>query len=393
MVNKVPAFQLGKFPALYFGRGSVSQLEKLIPDYAKRVLLVTGRSSYETTDLEKKIESMLHRSKVSWDRYAVSGEPSPAIVDKGVKLHRNKNIDLVVAIGGGSIMDTGKAIAAMMLEGDYVKSFLDDVGTRKPSGKHLPYIAIPTTAGTGSEATNNAVISEFGKQGFKKSLRHTNYVPDIAIVDPELTYSCPPELTAASGMDAFTQLLESYISIKANPVTDALALSAIEVIAGSLETVYRDGTNEAARAGMAYAAYISGITLTNAGLGVIHGFAQPLGYLYPIPHGVVCGTLMATVNRFTVNKLKQELPDHWVLKKYATVGRIFKGLPQVSENDAIEFLLDKLENLTLNLKIPRLKSYGVEKTGLDSIIDQTSLKNHPINLTRQELKLILEERF
>jgi alcohol dehydrogenase class IV len=266
MVDTLPSFTLAKLPALYFGNGAINRLDKLIPAYGSLALVVTGGESYEKTGLKKTVEVLLKSAGFSAIHYPVSSEPSPIVIDRGVEICWGHDIDLVIAIGGGSVLDAGKAIAAMLTESGSVKSFLEDVGTQKPSGKRLPLIAIPTTAGTGSEATKNAVISEIGKQGFKKSLRHNNYVPDIAIVDPALTHSCPLELTAYSGMDAFTQLLESYLSVKANPVTDALALSGIEVVSRSLKKAYHNCTDSNARAGMAYAAYLSGITLTNAGL-------------------------------------------------------------------------------------------------------------------------------
>ena len=392
MVDPIPSFTLARLPALYFGDGAINRLDKLIPAYGSRALLVTGGESYEKTGLKETVEAFFKLAGINFLRYPVSGEPSPAIVDQGVELCRGRDIDLVVAIGGGSVLDAGKALAAMLTESGSVKTFLEDVGTQKPSGKRLPLIAIPTTAGTGSEATKNAVISDIGKQGFKKSLRHDNYVPDIAIVDPELTHSCPPELTAYSGMDAFTQLLESYLSVKANPVTDALALSGIEAVGRSLKKAYQNGSDSHARADMAYAAYLSGITLANAGLGVIHGYAQPLGSLFPIHHGVVCGTLMGAVNCYTVKKLRKKDPGHWALKKYAIAGRVFSGQKVLSEEEAIDLLLEEIDRLTEELAIPDLSDLNIGEDEINSIAEETSLKNHPVNLTKEELKQILKER-
>ena len=392
MVDPIPSFTLAKLPALYFGNGAINRLDKFIPAFGSHVLLVTGGGSYEKIGLKDTVEKLFKSGGLHSIRYPISGEPSPEVIDRGVEICKDRNIELVVAIGGGSVLDAGKALAAMLTESGSVKSFLEDVGTQKPSGKRLPLIAIPTTVGTGSEATKNAVISEIGKQGFKKSLRHDNYVPDIAIVDPELTHSCPPELTAYSGMDAFTQLLESYLSVKANPITDALALSGIEAVGRSLKKAFNNGFESDARADMAYAAYLSGITLANAGLGVIHGYAQPLGSLFPTHHGIVCGTLMGVVNRYSVKKLREEDPSHWALKKYAVAGRVFSGQVALSDEKAIDSLLEEIDRLTEELNIPNLSNLNIGEEELNIIAEQTSLKNHPVNLTKEELKQILRER-
>jgi alcohol dehydrogenase class IV len=274
-----------------------------------------------------------------------------------------------------------------------VKDYLEGIGSRIPTGRKVPLIAVPTTAGTGSEATQNAVLSEQGPEGFKKSLRHMNYVPDIAVVDPELTVSCPPGTTAASGMDAFTQLVESYLSTQANPFTDALAFDAIGRIYGSLEAAYRDGRNIAARSEIAYAATISGITLANAGLGVVHGFAQPLGSFFGIPHGVVCGTLMAASNRVTAKKLiSKGLSSTTAFEKYVEIGKLFTDNHTKSDAYYLDFCINALERLTSELQLPLLSDYGVEEKHFDEIVAFTGLKYHPIKLDEEDLKEILGQR-
>ncbi len=385
-------FSFTHTPKILFGSESSSKLGDEINSFGTKVLLVTGDKSYSKGMIQTQIEKILLDASLSWDRYIVKGEPSPAIIDTATSLFRSSAIDVVVAVGGGSVLDAGKAIAAMMKEEGGVKNYLEGVGSKAPSGRRLPLITLPTTAGTGSEATKNAVISEFGAGGFKKSLRHDNYVPDVSIIDPGLTIDCPPEITAASGMDAFTQLLESYVSVKATPLTDALAISGMEAISRSLGTAYHDGKNMGARTDIAYAALLSGICLANAGLGVIHGFAQPLGSLFPVPHGVVCGTLMGISNRVTIELLKQLSYGSEVMRKYANVGKIMAGNTVLKDQDAIDILLTAIDQFTDELSIPRLGNYGITINDFEEIISQTGLKNHPVKLSSEDLKRILSER-
>ena len=226
-------------------------------------------------------------------------------------------------MAGGSVMDAGKAVSAMIPVEGSITQYLEGVGDREHPGTKIPFIAMPTTSGTGSEMTKNAVISEVGEHGFKKSLRHTNFIPEMAIIDPEMMLSCPAGLTAASGMDAFTQLLESYVSRQANPMTDALALQGLKQIKNYLLRAYLEGDNNIeARSGMALAAMFSGITLAHAGLGLVHGFASPLGAYFDIPHGVVCGTLMAPVFAYTIENLIDQ-PDHPAIHKLVIVSKVF----------------------------------------------------------------------
>jgi alcohol dehydrogenase class IV len=390
MVKNIHNFSFSRIPALFFGCGSVQQLGKLIKNYSGELLLVTGNSSYDQLQTGKKIEGILNSKK--FNRYAISGEPSPQIIDEAVNYFKNKNITLVIAIGGGSVLDAGKAIAAMYREEAGVKVYLEGVGTLLPTGNRLPLIAIPTTAGTGSEATKNAVISEFGPQGFKKSLRHDNYVPDYAIVDPELSSKCPVNITSLSGMDAFTQLLESYVSTKSNTLTDTLAYSGLEKIARSLFKAVENGNDIEARTDMAYAAYLSGITLANAGLGLVHGYAQPLGSLFPIPHGVVCSTMMAVVNRHTIKRIRELKNEGDSLKKYSNIGRLFASSDLKDDQYYTDYLLDIMESYIYKFKIQNLSEYGVNLKDLPKIAELTEMKNHPVSFDRKELIEILTER-
>jgi alcohol dehydrogenase class IV len=254
----------------------------------------------------------------------------------------------------------------------------------------VPFIAVPTTAGTGSEATKNAVLSEIGKRGYKKSLRHNNFVPDIAIVDPVLTISCPPSITATSGMDAFTQLLESYLSTKANPITDALAFEGLKRVSFSLMNAYHDGDNLEARTNMALASYISGITLANAGLGLVHGFASAIGGYFAIPHGVICSSLILAANKVTLRKLRSEKKNEGALIKYASVGKMFSRSEGKSDEYYADLLLSVVETWAKEMDVPGLSDGGVTEKDFEKIINASDNKNNPVALTKDEMTEVLE---
>jgi len=342
----------------------------------------------------KKCEESLKRASVRFRRYRFSGEPSPDIVDSAVKEFTPLPVDAVLAVGGGSVMDCAKAVAALLPLGEPVTPYLEGVGTKTHPGRTLPLIAVPTTAGTGSEATKNAVISNVGRQGFKKSLRHDNFTPVCAIVDPELTLPCPPRVTAACGMDAFTQLLESYVSPQASPVTDALALSGIELMAPALIPASTDqGGDIGLRSSLSYAAFLSGVTLANAGLGIIHGLAAPLGGLVPIPHGIVCATLLAEACRVNIKRLRVlRGQEDLMLAKFARLGRIVSGAGDAHLSAACDMLLRTLDTWTEQLSIPRLGAYGVSESDLDALATQAGQKNNPIQLELDDIRAILRAR-
>jgi len=251
----------------------------------------------------------------------------------------------------------------------------------------VPFIAVPTTSGTGSEATKNAVLSVIGENGFKNSLRHDHFIPDIAIVDPELTVGCPPNITAASGMDALCQLLESYMSDASGPMTDALALSGLDCAAASLEDLCtREPFNVDKRAKMSYAALMSGITLANAGLGVVHGFASSIGGLFDIPHGVLCGTMLPEAVHISIQEaFKDKQANGWMIRKFATVGELFCGMVSKDDEKTCAALSDYLFRLKQTLKLPGLSRFGVTKTDAERIAAKTSNKNNPVKLTREQL--------
>lgn len=387
----VKAFQFAQTPKIFFGNGMLAVLAGLAKAYGNDILLVTGAGSFMHSKHGEYLQHTFEMTGVHYHHVAVRREPSPEMIDQVVIRYRDTNIRLVVAVGGGSAIDAGKAISAMLGRTESVKDFLEGVGTKDHPGIKVPFIAIPTTSGTGSETTKNAVISEIGPLGFKKSLRHDNFVPDIAIVDPELTLHCPPDITAASGMDCFSQLLESYLSTKATPMTDVLAFDAIGKLKTALPRVWRMGQDIESRSDMSYAAMISGICLANAGLGAVHGFASSIGGLFNIPHGVVCGTLMAQANNITVRRLRDQNSNP-ALSKYAALGKLFICEEQKSQFYYIDRFMEIMTEWTETMNINRLGKYGIKNSDIDKIVSITDVKNNPFKLEKEDLIEILESR-
>ncbi len=378
---------------IIFGAGRFSLLDKVMRRLGRNALLVTGAGFPDRMRQWDDLLDALEKEKMNVFHIEVAGEPSPEFVDGAVEKFRGTMINVVAGIGGGSALDAGKAISAMLPQKNPVIDFLEGVGTKRHNGIKVPYIAVPTTSGTGSEATKNAVLSRVGADGFKKSLRHDNLVPDVVIVDPELAATCPGDISAACGMDAFTQLLEAYVSTKSNPLTDALALSGIEKIAARLEWVCGAGCDDIdARADMAYASLMSGVALANAGLGLVHGIAGPIGGFFRIPHGVACGTLMAKANKMTIGKLKSMEGGEGALAKFSKAGAAISGRPDAGLEEGCDLLTAKLEELTESLKIPRLGRYGIKETDLDKIVAASDNKNNPAALDEQEMRELLGAR-
>jgi alcohol dehydrogenase class IV len=388
----VKPFQFARIPKIYFGNGKLAELPGIVKLYGNKIILVTGKNSFVRTGYAGNLFHDFEKARISYHIITIPGEPAPDIIDKVVKRFCNEDINLVVGIGGGSVLDAGKAISAMMYKSESVTEYLEGVGAKEHPGTKLPFIAIPTTSGTGSEATKNAVISQIGKNGFKRSLRHDNIVPDIALVDPELTLSCPREITAASGMDCFTQLTEAYLSDHSNIYSDALAIEGLKAIKISLLRSYTNGEDIETRAGMSFAALTSGICLANAGLGVIHGFASSIGGVYVIPHGVICGTLMAKSNEINVRELRKKSGNPVALKKYALLGELFLGKKGKQDDYYIDGLIQYLHELTSTFQLPGLKVYGVKENQLETICAKTELKNNPVKLALEDLTEIISDR-
>ena len=393
----VSNFRFASIPNIIFGAGKLPKLYDIIANFGKNVLYVIGGSSLKVSGKWEEITSEMLRRTVNFYSISIAGEPTPTLIDEAVKKFRQKNLDLIIGIGGGSVIDAGKAISAMIPKKDSIKKYLEGVGDRIHDGKKIPYIAIPTTSGTGSEATKNAVITEIGPEGFKKSLRHDNLIPNYAIVDPKLVVTCPPSITAACGMDAFTQLLEAYVSHRSSPITDALSYSGIKQMKDNMISVYTHKSSDInTRSAMAYGSLISGIVLANAGLGIVHGLASSIGGLFNIPHGTVCGTLLAESTKMNVKRLEQIGHDgEHGLMKYAIIGALIVGEGYEVNIDASYYcsvLIETLERWTEKLNLDSLGKYGITPKDVNEIVKKTGLKNNPVNLYPEDIKEIVVNR-
>ena len=389
------SFRFTRTPQLIAGADAlitIASHERLAE--SRQILLVTGNHSYRESDHYSIFLKALQSNGRAVTELIIPGEPAPQWIDAASEQARANGTDCVIAVGGGSVLDAGKAVSAMIPQDGSVSDFLEGIGTRVHDGRKCFFVAAPTTSGTGSEATANAVLSNVGFDGFKRSLRHENLVPDIAVLDPMRMLSCPPSVTAASGLDALTQLTEAYVSTKANPLTDALALSGLRALGANLiPACTSDAENPETRLSMAYGAYLSGIVLANAGLGLIHGFASVLGGYYEIPHGVVCGTLQGATVRTNIQLLKNQGEDGlWGLKRYADV---YAALTNTSEPDihtACDRLTDTLDGWIDSLRIPRLRSFGVLPEHLDRIAQESGNKNNPVEVPPEKMLEILNSR-
>lgn len=389
MVNP---FRFARLPQIIFGCGKLPEIQSVIKDQGSSVILLTGKSSFINSSDGELLLDALEGKRVRYKHIIVPGEPSPEMIDEAVSDCSKDEFSLVIAIGGGSVIDAGKAVSAMMYKTESVVEFLEVIGNKAHPGTKLPFIAVPTTSGTGSEATKNAVLSRIGKDGFKRSLRHDNFVPDVALIDPELTLGCPAVITAASGMDCFTQLTEAFLSDKSNEYTDALAIEGLKQIKASLKESYINGGNIDARTGMSFAAFTSGICLANAGLGVVHGFASSIGGLYNVPHGLVCGTLMAVSNEVTVRKLRRASDTGVALKKYAALGKLFLGEKGKSDKFYTDGFIEYLHQMTQDLELAGLREYVIDEKDIDIICSTTDNKNNPAKLDAGDLAEILNRR-
>jgi alcohol dehydrogenase class IV len=379
-------FELAAPGRIAFGSGTAKSLGAEARKLGRRALLVTGKQRARVAALEQDLLSA--GLEVSW--LGVASEPTVDDALRGLALGRSAAVELVVACGGGSAIDLGKAVAALLANPHDPFEYLEVVGRAQPlTAPALPLIAVPTTAGTGAEATKNAVLASPAHR-VKASLRHASMLPRLALVDPELTLSVPPAVTAATGLDAFTQCLEPYVSCQSNPLTDALALEGMRLGARSLRQAFHDGSNLAAREDMALCSLLGGLSLANAKLGAVHGFAAPIGGEHDAPHGAVCARLLPLVIEANVKALRERQPQSPILARYDTVAQVITGSASATSADAAQFVRE----LTSELGIPGLASYGVTSGSISGLVGKaavaSSMRGNPIALTSAELTAILE---
>jgi alcohol dehydrogenase len=398
-VSAIQPFTIARLPRIVFGAGTVETVPGEARAYGRRALIVTGARSFRASPHWQMLLDGLAERNVAWYDINVEGEPSPDAVDRAVAEFSESDVAVVIAAGGGSALDAGKAIAGLLPHGRSVMEHLEGVGPERPyEGPAVPLIAVPTTAGTGSEATKNAVLSRQGPDGFKKSFRDDALVAQVAVVDPELLATCPPEVVAANGMDAFTQLMECYVSTRANPMTDTLAWSGMEAFRDGFFASWEGGAGAGAKAGrsrMAYASLLSGICLAQTGLGSVHGLASPLGAFFPIPHGLCCGTLVAEATDVNIRALREREPEGPALEKYARVGELLAQTNVHDRNQSLAALVETLRAWTERLSLARLGDYGMKPEDMARVVAGCrggSMKTNPIVLTDAEVETIVARR-
>lgn len=378
-------FEFATATRIVFGAGTLREIAPAAREMGARALLVTGRSLERAAPLV----AALTKAGVECAPFPIAGEPTVQRVREGVQFAREERCDLVISLGGGSPIDAGKAIAALLANTGDLEDYIEVVGKdHSLTNPSLPFIAVPTTAGTGSEVTRNAVLAS-REHGVKASLRSPFMLARLAIVDPELTYDLPPAVTASTGLDALTQLIEPYVSSRANPMVDALCVEGMRRAARGLPRAYADGRDTEAREDMSLASLFGGLALANAGLGGVHGFAAAIGGAFDAPHGAVCAALLAHVMDANIRGLRVREDASLWLGRYGDIARILTGVPDAGAEDGIAWIAQ----LCRTLSVPRLGSYGIGAQDIPVIVENaaraSSMKANPVDLTPPELRAIL----
>jgi alcohol dehydrogenase class IV len=380
-------FEFATATRIIFGHGTAKETGSIVEKMGRRAFFITGRS----VERAKSLIGQLKDTGMAVTQFSVSEEPTTQLAREAVEKARRQTCDMVIGMGGGSVLDTAKVVAALLTNSGQLMDYLEVIGKGQPlKRKSAPCVAIPTTAGTGTEVTSNSVLDS-PQHRVKVSMRSPYMLPDLALIDPELTYSMPRRITAATGLDAFTQLLEAFVSVRANPLTDGICREGLQRAALALKRVYLDGQDVAARADMCLASLFGGLALANAKLGAVHGFAGPLGGMYHAAHGALCAGLLPFVMEANIKALQSRASDSPALHRYGEVARLITGLPSARAADGIAWV----RNLCQHLEIKPLTAYGIEEKDLTDIVVKartaSSMQGNPIELTQGELLELLQK--
>ena len=378
-------FEFATATQILFGPGKLKEIGAIARALGQRAFVVTGR----TPERAALLLDRLAEKKIAAVTFAVPGEPTTGLVRLGVRQAQAAQCDFVMGFGGGSALDAGKAIAALLTNGGDPLDYLEVIGKGRPLTKpSAPYLAIPTTAGTGTEVTRNAVLNS-PEHRVKVSLRSALMLPRVALLDPELTYSLPPAVTASTGLDALTQVLEPFVCNKPNPLIDAVCREGLRRAARSLRQAYLHGDDPQAREDMAVVSLFGGLALANAALGAVHGFAGPAGGLFPAPHGAVCARLLPYVMEVNVRALQARAPASDALRRYAEIAQIVTGQANATASAGVVWI----QELCATLQVPPLTSYGMTAADIALLVENaakaSSMKGNPILLTADEMREIL----
>ena len=372
-----------------FEPGGLARGGALVGSLGGRVMVVRGEEHLDNSGAISRLERSLSEHGMTPTYRMVRGEPTVSLVDELAATARAAACDVVIGLGGGSALDAAKAVAGLITNAGRALDYLEVVGSGKPlAAAAAPLIAIPTTAGTGTEVTRNAVLA-YPQKRFKASMRSPHLIPRIALIDPELTHSLPPEATASTGLDALTQLIEPYVCVRHQPLTDALALMGIRLIKRSLRRAIRDGGDCSAREDMSLAALLGGICLANAGLGAVHGFAAPLGASYPVPHGVACAVLLPHVMAANVDALRMEDSASPALQRYAEVAEALLGHRELADAELIRAAIREVKALVREVGTGGLGQYGLKLGDVPDLVERakraSSMRANPVTLSDEAL--------
>lgn len=378
-------FEFATAQRIVFGAGKLQELTVLAPAMGTRAAFITGSNAERITP----VFQALRQCGANPAAFSITSEPTTDRIATIAQQARAQGCDYVVAFGGGSVIDAGKAVAALLTNTGELMNYLEVIGKGEPlTYDPAPCIAIPTTAGTGAEVTRNAVLLS-PEHKVKVSMRHPKMLPTVALVDPELTLSMPPAVTASTGLDAFIQLLEAFVSIKANPLTDGICREGLCYVSRSLHRAYTHGHDLAARTDMALGSLFGGLALANAGLGAVHGFAGPIGGMFKAPHGMVCASLLPAVFEANVRALEERAAESPALEKYYEVAALVTD----SRNADLEELLEWIKETCMQMHVPGLSDFGITESDIPAIVEKgkqaSSMKGNPVPLRDEELAVIL----